>query len=160
MTESVEGDAALKALPHLKCPVCQQLPRMVIGPDQAVCGTDTCEVLFFNPSQPDGGMSTAAHAVDLTEWMSPPQGGTSDPSAAIDDDSYFLVKPGVLGIISTDFVRTVDGRVIHRRTCSTLSDVATVSPWLWAQDLPIDQVRRGAAMIGSRPCCICHPFVT
>jgi hypothetical protein len=44
-----------------RCPECGREARLVIGPTQAVCGTDGCEVLTFNPSLPDGGRSDAGY---------------------------------------------------------------------------------------------------
>lgn len=41
------------------CPLCGHLSNLVINPEQAVCTTDDCPVVMFNPSLPDGGLSKA-----------------------------------------------------------------------------------------------------
>lgn len=44
--------------PNYNCPVCGTPSKLIIGPTQAFCtNTDSCDVLCFNPSLPDGGMS-------------------------------------------------------------------------------------------------------
>lgn len=42
-----------------RCPACGTPARMVIGPTQALCPNDVdCQIIMFNPSLPDGGMSS------------------------------------------------------------------------------------------------------
>lgn len=51
--------------PDYRCPACNEESTMVIGPTQAACTNDQgCQVLFFNPSLPDGGMSQT-QVIDL-----------------------------------------------------------------------------------------------
>jgi hypothetical protein len=52
--------------PNYHCPLCGTLSTLIISPLQAFCtNTEGCQVLLFNPSLPDGGMSDAAE-VDLS----------------------------------------------------------------------------------------------
>lgn len=45
-------------LPDYHCPLCRVESTLVINTVQAFCtGGDDCEVLMFNPSLPDGGLS-------------------------------------------------------------------------------------------------------
>jgi hypothetical protein len=40
------------------CPVCGTLSEMILGPTQAFCtNRESCKVLVFDPSLPDGGWS-------------------------------------------------------------------------------------------------------
>jgi len=48
--------------PNYRCPVCGTLSTMIIGETQAFCtnleeGDQKCNVISFNPSLPDGGLS-------------------------------------------------------------------------------------------------------
>jgi hypothetical protein len=49
------------------CPVCGTLSTMIMGPEQAFCTNETdCDVITFNPSLPDGGMSNL-NFIDLSK---------------------------------------------------------------------------------------------
>lgn len=51
--------------PDYRCPGCNTLSRMVMGPEQAFCTNETsCKVISFNPSLPDGGLAQG-NAIDL-----------------------------------------------------------------------------------------------
>jgi hypothetical protein len=39
------------------CPICETLSAMILGPEQAFCTDDKCNVICWNPSLPDRGMS-------------------------------------------------------------------------------------------------------
>jgi len=42
----------------IRCPVCGEPSTLVIGPTQAFCtNVNDCDVVTFDPSLPDGGMS-------------------------------------------------------------------------------------------------------
>lgn len=44
--------------PNFNCPVCGTLSTLIIGPTQAFCtNSESCDVLCFDPSLADGGMS-------------------------------------------------------------------------------------------------------
>lgn len=44
--------------PDYHCPICGQLSELIIGPEQAFCtNTEGCDVLSFDPSLPDKGLS-------------------------------------------------------------------------------------------------------
>jgi hypothetical protein len=46
--------------PDYHCPGCSLHAYLILGPTQAFCGnTESCRVLMFNPSLPDGGLSQA-----------------------------------------------------------------------------------------------------
>jgi hypothetical protein len=45
--------------PEFHCPLCGKLSDLVMNPEQAFCRTDDCDVVTFNPSLPDGGLSKA-----------------------------------------------------------------------------------------------------
>src|SRR3989442_11007907 len=45
--------------PEFHCPLCGKLSDLVMNEDQAFCTDDACTVVAFNPSLPDGGLSTA-----------------------------------------------------------------------------------------------------
>lgn len=48
-------------LPDYRCPGCDTAAGLVISPVQAFCGNeDSCRIITFNPSLPDGGLSQAA----------------------------------------------------------------------------------------------------
>lgn len=52
--------------PHYRCPACRVPSGMVIGDTQAICTNDEgCNVVTFNPSLPDGGLSKA-QGIDLS----------------------------------------------------------------------------------------------
>lgn len=55
--EFVEGMRLLASLPAQECPVCGELPRVLVSSSQAMCGNDECRVLMWNPLRPDGGLS-------------------------------------------------------------------------------------------------------
>lgn len=47
------------------CPVCGQPARLALV-GQAFCSNETCAVISFNPSLPDGGLSDISY-VDLSD---------------------------------------------------------------------------------------------
>lgn len=50
---------------NFNCPACGVEARLIIGETQAVCSNDeTCHVITFNPSLPDGGMSQVTFLPD------------------------------------------------------------------------------------------------
>lgn len=51
-----------------KCPRCQRHSALVVGLRQALCYTGDCEVLTFDPSLPDGGLSTP-HVVEIPQEL-------------------------------------------------------------------------------------------
>lgn len=47
-----------RPLPDYHCPICGTLSTLIIGDEQAFCtNRETCLVITFNPSLPDGGAS-------------------------------------------------------------------------------------------------------
>ena len=53
-------------MPDYHCPNCGTFSTMIIGPEQAFCTRVSCDVVMFNPSLPDGGM-THRHVMDLND---------------------------------------------------------------------------------------------
>lgn len=58
--------------------------------------------------------------------------------------------------MSTRFVRTRGGSVIHRSDCRTLKTAKTAVPWEWAEGKSIAEIRREA--IWSHQCLTCWPY--
>jgi hypothetical protein len=51
--------------PNYHCPICGTLSTLIIGPEQAFCtNLEGCNVVTFNPSLPDGGLSDM-HVIDF-----------------------------------------------------------------------------------------------
>ena len=48
------------------CPLCGKVSNLPINPEQAFCTNDNCDVVMFNPSLPDGGLSQAVEMEDVT----------------------------------------------------------------------------------------------
>lgn len=57
-------------IPNYKCPVCGTESHLIVSKTQAFCENESCRVLSFNPSLPDGGMSDM-HEVDLAGFENP-----------------------------------------------------------------------------------------
>lgn len=46
--------------PNYHCPLCGTLSTLIISDEQAFCSnSESCNVISFNPSLPDGGISQA-----------------------------------------------------------------------------------------------------
>lgn len=56
------------------CPECGHPPRIVVGPTQAFCGTDTCPVLAWNPSLTAAANRANTGQVDLSGLFGDPPG--------------------------------------------------------------------------------------
>jgi hypothetical protein len=66
MADDDETSADVTSTPNVHCPVCGTGSELVIGATQALCTNDeTCRVIFFNPSLPDGGLSNPS-VLDLS----------------------------------------------------------------------------------------------
>jgi len=52
---------------YYKCPLCGEVSDLVPNPEQAFCKSESCPVLTFNPSLPDGGLSN----VHEIQWEEP-----------------------------------------------------------------------------------------
>lgn len=52
-------------LEAVTCPGCQRQAALVISEQQAICGSDDCAVVTFNPSKPLGGALEPIGFVDL-----------------------------------------------------------------------------------------------
>jgi hypothetical protein len=53
--------------PNYHCPICGTLSTLIIGPEQAFCtNLEGCNVITFNPSLADGGLSNAKF-IDLNQ---------------------------------------------------------------------------------------------
>ena len=57
--------------PNYHCPMCHSLSELVINPEQAFCTNDGCNVVMFNPSLPDGGMSNV-HEIQWVKYEPEP----------------------------------------------------------------------------------------
>lgn len=62
-----------RGVPDFRCPVCNTLSSLIVGPGQAFCTNDVdCRVLSFNPRLPDGGLRHAT-VVNLNRTTPPRQ---------------------------------------------------------------------------------------
>ncbi|MGH3923773.1 MAG: hypothetical protein ACRDTT_13045 [Pseudonocardiaceae bacterium] len=56
----------IPAEPDYRCPGCNTVSSLVIGPEQAFCtNEDGCAIVMFDPSLPDGGLSQQAKMINL-----------------------------------------------------------------------------------------------
>lgn len=56
------------------------------------------------------------------------------------------------------FVRTQGGAFVHRQDCP-MARRGGAMPWLWADDVPEEMVRRAIVQMGYRTCKSCVPFM-
>ncbi len=50
----------------LDCPECGELAVFVIGPNQALCGNDSCRIIMWDPAKTRGQMlADGVHGLDL-----------------------------------------------------------------------------------------------
>ena len=50
------------------CPLCGHFAELVMNPEQAFCPNDSCNVVMFNPSLPDGGLNDA-HEIEWEKFI-------------------------------------------------------------------------------------------
>jgi len=59
MGRESEGAQGNEGTERMWCPMCSRPALLIIGTNQALCGTPECRMLIFNPSLPDGGLGDA-----------------------------------------------------------------------------------------------------
>lgn len=88
----VAGPSAAGPAPEIirtiRCPVCWEIPRIVLSPAQALCETDGCASITFSLLDPPGKAIAEATYHDLTGWpetegvLREPVGAGSDADRA------------------------------------------------------------------------------
>ena len=59
-------------------------------------------------------------------------------------------------VVGFNLMRTDDGVLLHRHTCSLLDEKAI--PWLWANSAELGEILYAAAYFGYSTCVECHPL--
>lgn len=104
----------------VRCPICGQLPDLVIGPTQAFCGNDDCRALMFDPSM--DGAEQIAGGTELGFSLAGPGGIAQETAAAA-----AAARPRQVPGSAADDMREVEIRAfLHRHGYRCLPGQCTI----------------------------------